>query len=281
MLGSAIAEMIRWRSVRLVNLDRGAARCAATVRVPSKRVTSRPSSCGEQIALVGRDQLDQVLVERLALGERLAFAHGLLGQRAVAAALACDAAQIGGRIVLHLLLHDGVHLAAHQHRMRRAGIGARRHGRHVAGFQNEEAGGCRARAARRDVSNHRHGRGDDLLDGLAHGVHQAAGSVQADQNERGMFLLGLRDGALTISAVTGWTMPSTSTAITRGAAQRAARSRSATPAGRRIAKYIAPANTVYLPASDCRRHVVRIMTAQACVMQLIETFDATVLVDSW
>ena len=79
--------------------------------------------------------------------------------------------------------------------MRRAGVGARRHGRHVARLQNEEARRGRAPAAGRHISHHRNGRGDDLLDGLAHGIHQAAGRVQADDDQRGVFLLGLLDGA--------------------------------------------------------------------------------------
>jgi hypothetical protein len=90
-----------------------------------------------------------MIVERFLVGERLTLADGLLGERAIAPALGHDAAQRGGRVVLDLLLHDGIHLAAHQHGMRRAGIGARRHGRDVAGLQDEEARGGRARAAGR------------------------------------------------------------------------------------------------------------------------------------
>ena len=159
----------------------------------------------QQLALVRRDQIDQVLIERLPLGEGLALAHRRFGQRAVAPALGRDAAQVGGGVVLHLLLHHRVHLAAHQHRMRRAGVGARRHRRHIAGFQNEEARRCGAPAAR---APHRSppepARQTMLLDRVAHGVHQAAGRVQANQQQRGVFAARpARWRRATISAVIG------------------------------------------------------------------------------
>ena len=137
ILGSAMAEMIRCRKDSCVDLDRRRRQCAASACVPSKRVTSRPSSWREQILFVGGDQFDQVLVERFRsvkdLLSRTAFsASALLRPRFC---VRCCAG--GGRVVLHLLLHLGIHLAAHRDRMRRAGIGSGRHGRDVARFEHE------------------------------------------------------------------------------------------------------------------------------------------------
>ena len=50
--------------------------------------------------------------------------------------------------------------------MRRAGVGARRHGGHVAGFQQEEAGRGGASAAGRDIGDDGNRRRDDLFDRL-------------------------------------------------------------------------------------------------------------------
>ena len=148
----------------------------------------------QQILFVGCHQLDEMIVEGLLVGKRLAFADGFFGQRAIAAALGHDAAQRSGCVVFYLLLHDGVHLTTHQNGMRGAGVSAGRHGSDVAGFQNEESSGGRARAAGRHISDDRHRRGDKLLDGFAHGIHETAGSVQAHQQQGGIFLLGLPDG---------------------------------------------------------------------------------------
>ena len=142
---------------------------------------------GEQLAIAGGDQIDEMLVQRLLLGERLALTHGRLGQVAVAAALGADAAQVGRGIVLHLLLHDGIHLDAHRYRMRRAGVGARRHGGDIARFQQEEAGRCGAPAAGRNISDYRNRRRDDLFDGVPHGVHETSGSVEAEDHDGGIF----------------------------------------------------------------------------------------------
>ena len=150
---------------------------------------------GKQGLLVGRDEIGQVLFQRLALGERLAFADRGFRQRAVAPALGADAAQVGGGVILHFLFHDGVHFAAHQHGVRRAGVGSRGHGRHVAGLQDEEARGSGASSAGRDIGHYRDGRGDDLLDNLAHRIHQPAGRVETDEEQRRVLRFRLRDGA--------------------------------------------------------------------------------------
>ena len=158
------------------------------------RVTVRPSSLRQQLVVAGSDQIDQVLIQRFLFGEGLTFTHGGFSERAVASAALRDAAQVGGGVVLHLLLHHGVHLSADQHRMRRAGCGTGRHGGDVAGFQDEEARGGGARSTGRHVGNHRNGRSDDLFDGGAHGVHEAARRVEPDQHQRCLLRTGLCDG---------------------------------------------------------------------------------------
>ena len=149
----------------------------------------------EQRLFVGRDQIDQMLVERLAFGEGLALAHGGFGNLAVAPAFGADAAHVGGGVVLHLLLHGGVHIAELGDGVSRASVGSGRHGGYVARFQNEEARRSGAATARFDVGDDGDGRGDDFLNGFAHRVHQSAGSVEANDEERGVLLFGASNGA--------------------------------------------------------------------------------------
>ena len=124
-----------------------------------------------------------MLIQRLALREGLALHDGGFRQRAVAPALGTDAAQVSRGVIFHLLFHDGVHLGAHSHGMRGAGVRTGRHGRHVAGLEKEEARRSGPSAAGSHVGHDGDGRGKHLLDGLAHRIHQPAGGIQADDQE--------------------------------------------------------------------------------------------------
>ncbi len=150
----------------------------------------------QQVFLAGGDHVNQVVLERFLVGEGLGLAHGALGDLDVAAALGDHRAHEGGGIVLDFFRHDLVGLAAAERdRMRRAGVGAGRHGGDVGGFQDEEPGRGGARAAGRDVDDDRHGRSDDLLDDLARRFGQAAGRRKADQDGVGVLRLGGFDAA--------------------------------------------------------------------------------------
>jgi len=54
---------------------------------------------------------------------------------------------------------------------------------YIAGFEQKKTRRSGSSATRPDISDYRNGRSDDLLDGFAHGVHQPAGGVEA-QNQR-------------------------------------------------------------------------------------------------
>ena len=149
----------------------------------------------QQVLFVGRDVVDQLLRKRFLLGKRLRLAHRALGHFDVAAALGNHGTHQRGGVILHLLFHDVVHLAAAQgHRMGRAGIGARSHGRHVRALQNEEAGRSRPAAAGRDVNNHRNRRRQNFLDDVAGGVQQAARRIQSRSATPDLYCARLRPG---------------------------------------------------------------------------------------
>ena len=194
MFGSAMAETTDCAQGLFVHFDFRAGR----VQSDRTAVEARHGAAFErrqQGLLVGFDQVDQMLVERFAFGEGLALAHGGLRRGAVAPALGADAAYVRGRVVFHLLLHHGVHLAELFDGMRRAAVGAGRHGGDIARLQNEEARGGGPPSAWFDVSDYGNGRGDDFLDGVAHRIHQPARRVQVDDDKRGVLLLGARNGA--------------------------------------------------------------------------------------
>ena len=177
-------------------LDRvrsSASRSAASVCAPSKRVISRPSSCLQQRGGIGRDEIDQMLIERLPFGVRNAFAHGLLGRIARCGRDASRCVRISAAVSFSTFCFMmGSDLARRlDDRMRCAGIGSGRHGRHVAGFQKEEAGRCRARAGRPDPHDDGNRRVENLLHDLARGVHQTAGRAEPDDHGVGMLRFGL------------------------------------------------------------------------------------------
>ena len=72
-----------------------------------------------------------------------------------------------------------------------AGVGAGRHGGDVAGFEQEET--CRSGTGAGGPDPHDYGNGgaEDLFDDVARGVHEAAGSAEANQQGVGMFSLAL------------------------------------------------------------------------------------------
>ncbi len=86
---------------------------------------------GDQVVLVPRDEFDQVGVESLALGERLALQYRRLRKVAIAAACAGDRAHGGRGVVLYFLLHHGVHLPAHGDGVSGSGVGTGRHSSNV------------------------------------------------------------------------------------------------------------------------------------------------------
>ncbi len=77
----------------------------------------------------------------------------------------------------------------------RAQVGARRHRGDVAGVQDVGAGAGGAGAARRDVRRHRHGRGEDRLDDLAHRRVQPARRVELEHHQTGSVLGGALQAA--------------------------------------------------------------------------------------
>ena len=180
----------------LVLHDLRARRVQRGRRVPSNRVTVRPSSAASSCCSPGAIRSTSFWSSASLSVNDLLSRTAVSASCAVASALAADAAQVRGGVVLHLLLHHGIHLAAHQDRVRRAGCGSRRHGRDVARLQQEESGRCRAPAAGRHIGHHRNRRRDNLFDGGAHRVHQSARCVESHQDQRCIFVLGLCDCAV-------------------------------------------------------------------------------------
>ena len=95
--------------------------------------------------------------------------------------------------VLAALLVAGRGLArsrrrADLHRRGGAQVGGGRHRGDVAGIEDVGAGAGRPRAVGGDEGRHRHGRGEDVLDDLAHRGIQAAGRIHAQHDELGLTL---------------------------------------------------------------------------------------------
>ena len=75
-----------------------------------------------------------------------------------------------------------------------AGVGARRHSGHIAGFEKEESRGRGAGARGSGPDDHGNRAAKDLLDDIPRRVHQAARSAEANQHGVGMIPLRLCDG---------------------------------------------------------------------------------------
>ena len=138
----------------------------------------------DQRLLVRRDQVDQVALLGGCGGDVGRLADHLLGQVRVTAVSLGEGAHERGRVVSDLAAEHLVLLAAAERdRRRRADVRLRRHRRHVGRLGDVEARGRGPRAVRRHVDDHRHRRGDDLLDHLAHRVIEAAGRVEPEDHD--------------------------------------------------------------------------------------------------
>src|SRR5262249_28530293 len=99
------------------------------------------------------------------------------------------------RVIFHFALHLRVHLTAHEHGMRGAGVGSWSHRGDVTRLEKEKSGGGSTAAAGRHVGDYRNRRGNDFLDRLAHSFHQTTGRVEPRQDGLGILLLCLINGA--------------------------------------------------------------------------------------
>ena len=153
----------------------------------------------QQVLLAGRHVVNQLLGERFLVGKGLRLAHRALGHFDIASALGDHGAHQRGGVILHLLFHDVVHLAAAQRdRMGRTGVGPGSHGRDVRAFQDEEPGRRCPAAAGRDVNDYRNRRGQNFLDDVAGGFQQAAGRIQLDQQRLVFVAIGLGQSAFDV-----------------------------------------------------------------------------------
>ena len=110
--------------------------------------------------------------------------------------------------------HGLFHLLADQHGRGSASIGAGRHGGDIAGFEQEETSRRCAGAAGGDVSDDRHRRRLKLLNQVASGVEQSPGVLRRTRRISACWACACSMAWLTISTVTGCTMPSILTATT-------------------------------------------------------------------
>ena len=175
MLGSAIEEITSRGGIW--NNPRPRRRRASRWTCVLERTISSPFNWANKACSDKRNEVDQMLVERLFLGERFGLPDGLFGELTVAAAFGNHASEAGGSIVFHFAAHHWVHLLAHEHRGCGAGICAGRHGGDVACFEDHEPGGGRTGAAWPDIGDHGDGRGKNLLIDVPGGVQQSARSV--------------------------------------------------------------------------------------------------------
>ena len=150
---------------------------------------------GQQLRVVVRNQVDQVLVQRLLGGVGVRGVHGLLRRIGVAVAPRHIRAQKCLGVVLHLLAHGGVGLAAElKHRMRRAGVRAGSHGGHVRRLQQKESRRAGARPRRRHIDNHRNPRAQNRASHGPRRIHQSARRVHLHQQRLRAVAVGAGNG---------------------------------------------------------------------------------------
>ena len=119
---------------------------------------------------------------------------GLRGGRGIAPAAAREEAHLRLGVVDQLGAQVAAHVAAaHVDRRGGAGVRGRHHGRDVGGLEQEEAGAGRARAARGDEGDDRHGRAELGLRDLAHRLQQAARRLELEHDGRVVGLGGAVD----------------------------------------------------------------------------------------
>src|SRR6266851_2324681 len=125
-----------------------------------------------------------MLVDRLVGIERHALAHRILDPHVVSATLLGDTGDVGRGIVGDLFAQVAGNVRATTlDGMRRADIGAWRHGQDVGRFADEYARRGGARTRWRDVDNRRYGAVQQILDHLTHRGIQATRRIH-DQHEQ-------------------------------------------------------------------------------------------------
>ena len=179
MFGSMSVSRMRFQSDMSIVVDVG----SGGVEDEALRLGLHPVDLVQERREVGRDDVDDVLVERLLRGEVRGLADCLLGPVGVAAVRLREPADVGGRVVDHLAAQVARDVpAADRDRRRRADVRLRGHGGDVRGHRDEDA--CRggAGAVRVDVDDDRDRRRELLLDDLAHRRVEAAGRVEQDDD---------------------------------------------------------------------------------------------------
>ena len=134
---------------------------------------------------VGNDQVDELPLERLPLGERPALQDRLLRQLDVAAPAFRLAADVGGGVGRHLLGHRLVHRPQAGDGMGGPDIGAGGHRGDVGDDRDDEAGGGGPRSRGPHPDRHRHPGPQDAVDDLAHRRVESAGGVDPDHDQGG------------------------------------------------------------------------------------------------
>ncbi len=146
-----------------------------------------PIQPSQQLGDTGDHEIDERWrgVERLLLGKGAAVVHRLLRERDVPMTLVGEGARIRGHVGCRFLRHGLVHrLAGAPHRMRRADVRARRHGSHVGGDREEEAGRRGASAGGPDKDRDGRLAGEHVRDDVARGIHEAARRAEGEDDER-------------------------------------------------------------------------------------------------
>ena len=164
-------------------------------RRPFRRLRGAAVQLSEQVVHVFGDEVHHVGLYRLPGGIGCSFAHCGLKPAGVAAPLVSDAANEGGRVVLHLAGQGVVQVfACPGDRRGRADVGTGRHHRKVGGGGDERSSGTGPGPAGRNVYRHRDRRLQQQFHDLPRGSEQAAWGVKLNHQEGGVLLRGLFDG---------------------------------------------------------------------------------------
>ena len=195
-IGENVEQALPQRHPRSTN--RGA--CERELEHAAADLDFAPRSLDQQAPQVGRDNVDDVPLERLFFADSGTFPDRQLHPLLVAAALARYAAGERRGEVLDLLADYALDLAAtFAHRMGRADRGPRRHRRDGRRLDNEGPRGSGAGARGRDVNDSWERRVEQVLDDALRGTEQAAGRVELNHQRASVLRAGAGYPVLYIS----------------------------------------------------------------------------------
>ena len=180
--------------------------CSVTLRSPSAvtMTTVRPSTCFSRSLTLTAMTSTMPSSTASSRRVRLCFQHGRFQRFGGPAAHLGDGADHRGGVLEHLVFQRLVQVfALSSDRTRRADIRAGRHRCYVRRRSDECPGGRGVRSLRRDVDDHRHGRGQQGLRDVPRCTEQAAGRIERDDDGLGPAALRLLQRARDVAVGDG------------------------------------------------------------------------------